>query len=170
MIYGKFWRREKIGNRVIVSPKVGVSPVGISKELVAALKEALTQCSSDSIPEFYTIKGLFKSGCLLYYDFDMGDEDKAITKFNSDLNFTPEKSELDVRGSVAHNREKTIKGHMMLTTPTSSEITGILQRNLCMSTETVISIPELRMESVHSPERNRNRYNSKINMFCLYPN
>jgi hypothetical protein len=53
----------------------------------------------------------------------------------------------------------------MITNPNSEETTGLLQNSLLDLKEGVTYIPELRMESMKSPERNREYYSTKINMF-----
>lgn len=53
----------------------------------------------------------------------------------------------------------------MITNPNSDETTGILQNSLLDLKGNVTYIPEFRMESMKSPERDREYYSTKINMF-----
>jgi hypothetical protein len=136
---GKFWKRQKLWNRILIGPRIGFNPVGISGKLIENIKETLYKWDTDSIPNFYQLDGILKSGCLLYHDYS--------TTENDDF-----------------------KTNLMITNPNSEETTGLLQNSLLDLKEGVTYIPELRMESMKSPERNREYYSTKINMFWVYPN
>ena len=138
VVYDKWWKREKIGNRIVIGPKIGINPVGISGELVKALKELINQCDNTSIPEMYPLKGVYKSGWLLFYDF------------------AQETSES--------------KANLMITNPNKDDLTGILQKNMFFNAGSIMVMPELRMECINSPQRNKEYYQTKVNMFCVYPN
>lgn len=131
---GKFWKREKLCNRILVCPKIGLNPVGISGKLIQNIKETLYKCDSDSIPNLYQLDGIQKSGCLLFYDYSTTENDN-------------------------------VKTNLMITNPNSEETTGISQNSLLDLKGNVTYIPEFRMESMKSPERNREYYITKINMF-----
>lgn len=97
--YGKFWKREKIGNRIVIWPKSIINPTGISKDIINHFKESLAKCDSDNIPEFYSIQGIIKSNCLLFHSiyYDGVQDDDAVVS------------------------------NLMVTNPSGDETTGIAQ-------------------------------------------
>jgi hypothetical protein len=140
VVYGKWWKREKIGNRIIIGPKVGINPVGISGDLIKTIKDLLYQWDSSNIPSTYSIQGVYKSGCLLFHDLS--------------------------------NENCLETADLMITHPNHSDQTGILQKFLLPSSPSLKHLPELRLETISSPEKGISRayFHSKLSLYLLYPN
>ena len=177
--YGKFWKREKIGNRIVIWPKSVINPTGISKEIINHFKDSLSQCDSDNIPEFYSIQGIIKSNWLLYHSIlfeekaeedviishlmitnPYGDEDTGVTK----PQFVKEWHSLLKSVSELHTFKNFVVDNFVENNSTIS-----ITRNPLPSDYLWI-IPELRMESMNSPERDRDYFHAKINLHWIYPN
>lgn len=51
-VYGKYWRREKIGNRIVITPKLALTPVTISATLISTLRNHLVTTKSPISPTY----------------------------------------------------------------------------------------------------------------------
>lgn len=118
----------KIGNRIVITPKLGIYSVSLKKELISSLKDSLFKCDTSSLPSNFKISGKCTSTTIML------DKCESVGEFTTDL---------------------------LITHPGSSEVTGISQKTVLAMHGQIQYIPELRMETVTSSDRNKEKGHEK---------
>lgn len=70
-------KHERIGNsKLILTPKMAFTPLGISKDLINSFKEKLNKCVTDNIPEVFSVQGSVSDKAIALFDYAQKDSRK----------------------------------------------------------------------------------------------
>ena len=177
--YAKHVRVERTSHfYTVISPKMIFGYLGISKELINSFKNKLNKCATDNIPEYFTVQGNVNEKVMMLYDYANSDQSTSDSFINDIMITQPNKN--DVTGiferNLLNNWYKKLR-HIYKNSIETVWIKEIIEDNdiiyltrAPIPSDYQLLLPELRMESTQSHEREREYYHTKINVYWAYAN